>query len=222
VWGLWFERREYFNLQCCVHLQNLRKATINLKKIPTWNLPKVLHYSINYTPVLDRWFVNRLWNIRIRSKTGLTTSIFWQTERQNQPSQSVRAHCSTQTRQPTPRTSAAPSLSQEQTTKAQRNTKTFYTSALRGLTLDGLSVRKNGEAEKNCKQMETWQAIHKSDSSKSDSRDGKITILQKICCSSYWCSSSPPATFLNIVITFTLTSVTICTYGRKKSVIIAF
>jgi len=28
------------------------------KKIPTWNLSKVLHYSINYTPVLDRWFVN--------------------------------------------------------------------------------------------------------------------------------------------------------------------
>lgn len=191
------------------------------QKIPTWKLSKVQHYSINYTPLLDRWFVNQLRNTRIRSKTGLTT--FWQTERQNQPSQSVRAYCSTQTRQPTPRTSAAPSLSQEQTTKAQRNTKTFYTSALRGLTLDGLSVRKNGEAEKNCKQMETWQAIHKRDSSKSDSRDRKITILQKICrCSSYWRCSSPPATFLNNVIKFTLMSITICTYGRKKSVIFAF
>lgn len=52
--------------------------------------------------------------------------------------------------------------------------------------------------------MATWQAIHKGDYSKSDSRDRKLTEVQTICCcscSSYWRRNAPPATFLNNIYT---------------------
>jgi hypothetical protein len=46
--------------------------------------------------------------------------------------------------------------------------------------------------EKNYKQMATWQAIYKGDSSKSDSKDAKISVVQKM-----WRCRSPSGMFLN-------------------------
>jgi hypothetical protein len=73
VWGATIRKEGVFQVTMLRSPPEPAEGHGKPQKIPTWKLSKVQHYSINYTPLLDRWFVNQLRNTRIRSKTGLTT-----------------------------------------------------------------------------------------------------------------------------------------------------